>query len=137
MDREERPPDHDRVGAVGDEVEHLDGVAEHCGENAQCRPHRRLAQARIQGRISVPAKKNAISVAAFSTLSEPCTELASMLSANCARTVCGSAFLGSVAPMMSRFLSTAPSPSSTCTTTGAVIIDDTRLAKNGRALWTS
>ena len=66
-----------------------------------------------------PAKKNAISVAAFSALSEPCTELASMLSAKSLRMVPAAALAGSVAPMTSRFLATAFSPSSTCTTTGS------------------
>src|SRR5450830_114932 len=57
-------------------------------------------------------KKKAISTAAVSAASEPCTALASMLSAKSARMVPGAAFLGSVAPIRSRFFSTAFSPSS-------------------------
>ncbi len=55
-----------------------------------------------QPTISVPAKKKAISVAAFSALSDPWTELASMLSANSARTVPAAALAGLVAPITSR-----------------------------------
>lgn len=47
-------------------------------------------------------KKNGISTAAVSAASEPCTEFASMLSANSARMVPGSAFFGSVAPITER-----------------------------------
>src|SRR5206468_1219321 len=60
----------------------------------------------------MPAKKNAISTAAVSAASEPCTALASMLAAKSARIVPRSAFFGSVAPISSRFLAIAPSPSS-------------------------
>src|SRR5690242_21654216 len=70
------------------------------------------------GQISTCEKKNAISCAAFSGESEPCTELASIDSAKSLRIVPGSALAGSVAPITSRFLATAFSPSSTCTTTG-------------------
>ena len=41
--------------------------------------------------MSIAAKKKEISVAAFSRLSDPYTEFASMLSANRARTVPGAA----------------------------------------------
>src|SRR5262245_51951538 len=47
-------------------------------------------------------KFSAISVAAFSTLSEPCTELRSMLSAYSLRMVPAAALVGSVAPITSR-----------------------------------
>ena len=75
--------------------------------------------------ISTPAKQNAISVRAFSGLSEPCTELASMLSAKSLRIVPSAALAGFVAPITSRFLATAPSPSSTCTTTGPLVMNST------------
>ena len=78
-----------------------------------------------------------ISIAAFSALSEPCTEFASMSSANCARIVPGAAFFGSVAPIASRFRATALSPSSTCTTTGPEIMNSTSPRKNGRSLCTA
>ena len=51
----------------------------------------------------MPAKKNAISTAAVSAASEPCTALASMLAAKSARIVPASAFFGSVAPISWRF----------------------------------
>jgi hypothetical protein len=63
-----------------------------------------------------------ISVAAFSALSEPCTEFASMLSAYWARMVPSAAFFGSVAPISSRFFRTASSPLRTCATTGPEIM---------------
>ena len=50
--------------------------------------------------------------AAVSAASEPCTALASMLSAKSARMVPFSAFFGSVAPIRSRFFMMASSPSS-------------------------
>ena len=52
------------------------------------------AWAARQPTISVPAKKNAISLAAFSALSEPCTELASMPSAKSLRMVPSAALAG-------------------------------------------
>ena len=61
----------------------------------------RVSSAR--GQISVSRKKYAISIAAVSGASEPCTVFASMLSARSARIVPGAAFFGSVAPMISRF----------------------------------
>src|SRR5674476_791017 len=61
----------------------------------------------------IPGKKKLISTAAVSTASEPCTALASMLSAKSARMLPAAAFLGSVAPIRSRFLKMALSPSST------------------------
>src|SRR5208282_124756 len=78
------------------------------------------------GQISISAKKKAISVRAFSGESEPCTELASIDSAKSRRIVPGAAFLGSVAPMISRFTATAFSPSSTWTTAGPEIMKATR-----------
>ena len=53
-----------------------------------------------RGQSSVVRKKYAISIAAFSAESEPCTVFASMLSARSARMVPGAAFFGSVAPMI-------------------------------------
>src|SRR3954452_6497009 len=81
----------------------------------------------VQGQISTREKKNAISCAAFSGESEPCTELASIDSAKSLRIVPESALAGSVAPITSRFLATAFSPSSTCTTTGPEIMKLTKL----------
>jgi hypothetical protein len=52
--------------------------------------------------------------------------LRSMLVANSLRMVPGSAFSGLVAPMTARFLATASSPSSTCTTTGPSVMNLTR-----------
>ena len=52
--------------------------------------------------ISSVEKKNGISRAAVSVASDPWTEFASMLSANSARIVPGSAFFGSVAPITLR-----------------------------------
>ena len=56
------------------------------------------------------------------------------------RAPCGwcpsAAFAGSVAPMTSRYLAIAFSPSSTCTTTGPEIMKSTSSPKNGRSLCT-
>src|SRR4029079_4502825 len=81
----------------------------------------------------MPAKKNAISTAAVWAAAEPCTALASMLAAKSARIVPRSAFFGSVAPISSRFLAIAPSPSSTWIITRPEIMNETRSPKNGRA----
>ena len=67
-------------------------------------------------------KKNAISVAAVSGPSEPCTTFSSIEAAKSARIVPGAACFGFVAPMMSRFALMAFSPSSTCTMTGPEIM---------------
>src|SRR6185436_14657234 len=82
-------------------------------------------------------KKYSISVRAFSTLSEPCTALASIESAKSARMVPFAAFFGSVVPISSRFFATALSPSSTWTSTGPEVMNLTRSPKNGRSLWTA
>lgn len=55
-----------------------------------------------QPTISLPEKNCAISTAAFSTLSEPWAELASMDSANSLRMVPSAALAGLVAPITSR-----------------------------------
>ena len=67
---------------------------------------------------------------------EPCTELASIDSAKSLRMVPAAALAGLVAPMTSRFLAMASSPSSTCTTTGPEVMKVQRSLKNGRALCT-
>ena len=69
--------------------------------------------------------------------SEPCTALASIDCAKSARIVPGAAFFGSVAPISSRFLAIALSPSSTWTITGPVVMKSTRSRKNGRSRWTA
>jgi len=53
------------------------------------------------------------------------------------RLVPAAAFLGSVAPIRSRFLVIASSPSSTCTNTGPEIMNSTRSLKNGRSRCTA
>src|SRR6476661_8778013 len=88
-----------------------------------------------QPTISLPEKNCAISIAAVSVASEPCTEFSPMDFAWTLRIVPSAAFDGSVAPITSRYLSTAPSPSSTCTTTGPEVMKSTSSPKNGRALW--
>src|SRR4029453_2753277 len=75
---------------------------------------------------SVPLKKKPISILALSAESEPCTELASIDSANSLRMVPGAALAGLVAPITSRYLATAFSPSSACTTTGPEVMNLTR-----------
>ena len=97
-----------------------------------CVRHR---SARVQ--TFMPGKKKAISTAAVSAASEPCTALASMLSAKSARMVPLSAFFGSVAPIRSRFFAIASSPSSTWIITGPEIMNSTRSLKNGRLLCTA
>src|SRR5205085_8062120 len=82
-------------------------------------------------------KKYPTSTRAVSLLSEPCTALASMESAKSARMVPCAAFFGSVAPISSRFLAMAFSPSSTCTSTGPEVMNSTRSRKNGRCRCTA
>ena len=67
-------------------------------------------------------------------MSEPCTELASIDSAKSLRIVPAAALAGLVAPMISRFLAMAPSPSSTWTTTGPEVMKVQRSLKNGPRL---
>jgi hypothetical protein len=74
---------------------------------------------------------------AVSGASDPWTVFFSMSVAKSARSVPGAAFFGSVAPMTSRFFAMAPSPSSTMRTTGPLVMNFTRSAKNGRARWTA
>ena len=81
--------------------------------------------------------RRAISTAAVSGASEPCTALASMLSAKSARMVPFSAFFGSVAPIRSRCFKIAFSPSSAWIITGPEIMNATRSLKKGRSLWTA
>src|SRR5262249_8564193 len=90
-----------------------------------------------QPTISLGWKKKAISVLSFSGESEPCTELASIDSAKSLRIVPAAALAGLVAPMISRFFTTAFSPSSTCTTTGPDVMKAHRSLKNGRSLCTA
>src|SRR3546814_10868923 len=59
-----------------------------------------------------------------------------MLSAKSLRMVPSAALAGLVAPITSRYLAMAFSPSSTCTTTGPEIMKSTRSLKKGRALCT-
>ena len=82
---------------------------------------------------SLPENHCAISCAAVSGASEPCTEFSPIESANCLRIVPAAAFSGLVAPITSRYLAIALSPSSTCTTTGAAVIISTSSPKNGRS----
>src|SRR6185436_544193 len=90
-----------------------------------------------QPTISLPEKNCAISIAAVSGASEPCTEFSPIDFAWTLRIVPSAALDGSVAPITSRYFSTAPSPSSTCTTTGPEVMKSTSSPKNGRALWTA
>jgi peptidoglycan/xylan/chitin deacetylase (PgdA/CDA1 family) len=69
--------------------------------------------------------------------SDKVTEFASMDSAKSARMVPGAASFGLVAPITSRFLATAFSPSRTCTTTGPEVMKVQRSLKKGRSLWTA
>src|SRR6266566_4645021 len=83
--------------------------------------------------ISLPEKNCAISCCAVSGASEPCTEFSPTDFAWILRIVPAAAFAGSVAPMISRYLAMAFSPSSTCTTTGPEIMNSTSSRKNGRS----
>ena len=84
-----------------------------CGQRAAARVRPRSARAEL--RLGEEERDLARGVlGAVRAVHEFC----SMLSARSARIVPGVAFLGLVAPMISRFLATAPSPSSTCTTPG-------------------
>ncbi len=58
-----------------------------------------------------------------------------MLSAKSLRIVPAAALAGLVAPITSRFLATASSPSRTWTTTGPLVMNSTSEAKNGRSRW--
>jgi hypothetical protein len=99
----------ERLLAHGDDerLQPCPGEPEQVGACRRCRcfahvsvdhaPRREFARAQ-RGQSSVSEKKNAISRAAFSALSEPCTTFCSMLSARSARIVPGVAFFGSVAP---------------------------------------
>src|SRR5438132_13628521 len=90
-----------------------------------------------QPTISLPEKNWAISIAAVSGASDPCTEFSPIDFACSLRMVPSAAFDGSVAPITSRYLAIAPSPSSTCTTTGPEVMKSTSSPKNGRALCTA
>src|ERR1700730_5603097 len=90
-----------------------------------------------QPTISLPEKNCAISIAAVSAASEPCTEFSPIEFACSLRIVPAGALDGSVAPMTSRYFAMAPSPCRTCTTTGAEIMNSTNSPKNGRALCTA
>jgi cytochrome c peroxidase len=68
---------------------------------------------------SRPEKKYAISSAAVSGASEPCTEFSPTRFGEFGADRARAASAGLVAPITSRFLAMAPSPSSTCTTTGS------------------
>src|SRR5207249_7140365 len=86
---------------------------------------------------SVSGKKYPISKRAVSGESDPWTALCSIVVPYTARIVPGSAFAGSVAPIRSRCLLMASSPSSTSTTTGPEAMNLVKLSKNGRLRWTS
>src|SRR3954467_7985763 len=90
-----------------------------------------------QPTISLPEKNCAISIAAVSVASEPCTEFSPIDFAWTLRIVPSAALDGSVAPITSRYFKIAPSPSSTWTTTGPEIMKSTSSPKKGRALCTA
>src|SRR6185503_3833555 len=75
----------------------------------------------VQPTISLPEKNCAISSAAVAGASDPCTEFSPIDFACTLRMVPAAALAGSVAPMMSRYLAMALSPSRTWTTTGPEI----------------
>src|SRR5262245_21708370 len=79
-----------------------------------------------QPTISVALKQSLISFLAFSGLSEPWTEFASIDSANSLRMVPAAALAGLVAPITLRYLVTASSPSSTWTTIAPEVMNLTR-----------
>ena len=88
----------------------------------RCRPRRRTGRSR-------------------SRRSRRCRSRARSSRRRTARRACGwcpsAALAGLVAPITSRYRATASSPSSTCTTTGAEVMNSTSSPKNGRSLWTS
>jgi hypothetical protein len=96
-----------------------------------------LRSGRQRCRRSCRGRRTPISTAAVSGASEPCTALASMLSAKSARMVPLSAFFGSVAPISSRFLAIAPLAFEHLDHHRAGDHEDTRSLKNGRALCTA
>src|SRR5690606_23710735 len=110
-------------------------VVEPCAFPAQAADQ--AEPAHRQPTISSGLKKNAISILAFSSLSEPWTELASMPSAKVLRIVPSAASAGLVAPITSRLRFTASSPSSTCTTTGPLVMKSHSSPKNGRSWCTA
>src|SRR5262245_12581639 len=77
-------------------------------------------------KIASAGKKYATSTLAVSGASDPWTAFASIDFAKSARIVPGAAFFGSVAPIRSRFLAIAFSPSSTWIITGPEIMNSTR-----------
>src|SRR5579872_4910770 len=103
-------------------------------------PHREIGRETasrfgcLQPTISLPEKNWAISTAAVSKASDPCTEFSPIDLACSLRMLPSAAFEGSVAPITSRYLRTALSPSRTWTTTGPEIMKSTNSPKNGRAL---
>src|SRR4051812_50142544 len=76
-----------------------------------------------QPTMSRSRKKNLISLAAVSAASEPCTELASIDSANSLRIVPGAALAGLGAAPTSRLLAMGFSPFSTRTTPRAPVLN--------------
>jgi hypothetical protein len=85
----------------------------------------------------MPGKKYASSKAAVSGASEPCVALFSIERPNSLRSVPGSAFPGSVAPIRFRHFLIASSASRARTTTGPDDMNFVRLAKNGRSRCTA
>ena len=84
--------------------------------------------------VYLEGKKKVISRLALSIESEPWTALCSMEVPKSARRVPLSAFLGSVAPIRSRFLIKASFPSRAMMKTGPEIMKDTKSLKKGRSL---
>src|SRR5262249_19338279 len=105
----------------------------------QCsqRPHPVQSGNRLYPTMSLAEKNCAISLAAVSGASEPCTELSPVDLAWTLRMVLGAALAGSVAPITSRYFAMAFSPCKTCTTTGPEIMKLTSSPKNGRSLCTA
>ena len=84
----------------------------------------------------MPSEEIPSSNAAVSGASEPCVALLSIDAPKSLRSVPGSAFAGSVAPIRSRHFLIAPSASRHITTHGPDDMKSVRPPKNGRALWT-
>ena len=106
-----------------------EGLSSFCFRRRALAPRRDRPSSRSglpQPTISMSLKKKPISFTAFSGESEPWTAFSCTFWPKAARTVPGSALAGLVAPMISRFLVIALSPSRTCTTTGpgAHVLDE-------------
>src|SRR5207302_11118876 len=75
--------------------------------------------------------QSAISRAADSGESEPCTRLSGIETARSPRIVPGAAFAGSVAPIVERIVAIAPSPSTTSAQVGPEEMKSTSSPKDG------